>query len=74
MDQRGRPGDLPEALEGHLRCDFCGRQTARVRRVALDRGYDRLAQKHAVRFACDPCSRSKELQRRGQVDVAAKPL
>ena len=57
-----------------LRCDFCGAETARVQRVALDQGYDRLGQRHAVRYACDPCSRRKEAERTAQVDASPQPL
>ena len=57
-----------------LRCDFCGKETSRVRRVALDRGYDRLGQRHAVRYACQDCSRRKEAQRARQVDAPSEPL
>jgi hypothetical protein len=56
-----------------LRCDFCGREVERVRRVALDRGYDRLGQRHLVRYACGECSRRKEEERRSAVDEPAKP-
>ena len=65
-----------------LKCDFCGQPAARVRRVALDRGYDRLGQRHAVRYACPDCSRRKESERAGggetdasqAVDAPARPL
>ena len=57
-----------------FRCDFCGRETHRVRRVALDRGYDRLGQRHVLRYACDPCSKRKEAQRTRPVDASPKPL
>ena len=53
------------AEEAVLRCDFCGEETARVRRVALDRDYDRLQTPHAVRYACARCSSEKEKARRG---------
>ena len=45
-----------------------------ARRVALDQGYDRLGQRHAVRYACEECSKSKEAQRVRQVDASQKPL
>ena len=57
-----------------LRCDFCGAETERVRRVALDQGYDRLGQKHVVRYACDECSRRKEEARASAVDSSRDPL
>ncbi len=57
-----------------LRCDFCGAETERVRRVALDQGYDRLGQRHVVRYACDACSRRKEEARAIAVDSSRDPL
>jgi hypothetical protein len=58
-EEEGRPKDA-------LRCDFCGATVPRVRRIALDEGYDRLQTPHPVRYACEPCSREKEAQRLGQ--------
>lgn len=55
-----------------LRCDFCGAQVPRVRRVALDRGYERLQTPHAVRYACPACSAEKERQRLSAVDPPAR--
>ncbi len=52
-----------EAAQPALRCDFCGREAAHVRRVALDRDYDRLQLPHAVRYACPECSEAKERER-----------
>lgn len=49
-----------------LRCDFCGAATDRVRRIALDRGYDRLGVRHVVRYACEACSERKERERRSR--------
>ncbi len=57
-----------------LKCDFCGAETPRVRRVALDAGYDRLGQRHVVRYACDTCSREKDAARAAKVDSRQKPL
>jgi hypothetical protein len=64
-----------------FRCDFCGKETDRVRRIALDRGYDRLGERHAVRYACQVCSERKEAERqtggrerRTSVDGGQKPL
>lgn len=58
--------DRPEATEQRpLRCDFCGEESSRVRRVALDRGYDRLQMPHPVRYACERCSKEKEQERLG---------
>jgi hypothetical protein len=46
-------------------CDFCGKTVARVRRIALDRDYDRLQKPHVVQYACDGCSEEKERRRLG---------
>ena len=48
-----------------FRCDFCGDEVQRVRRVALDRDYDRLQADHLVRYACETCSEQKERRRLG---------
>lgn len=48
-----------------LRCDFCGERVASVRRVALDRDYDRLQTPHREMYACPACSEQKERLRRG---------
>jgi len=45
-----------------FRCDFCGSEVPRVRRVALDRDYDRLTP-HRVQYACPACSERKERER-----------
>jgi len=52
-------------LDAEHTCDFCGRNASRVQRVALDRDYDRLGVRHPVRYACEPCSQSKEAARTG---------
>ena len=59
-DGNAAPEGAPE-----LRCDFCGAVVPRVRRIALDRDYDRLQASHAARYACPECSRRKELERLG---------
>ena len=51
------------AAERPLRCDFCGQQAPRVRRVALDGQYDRLQKPHDVQYACETCSAVKERER-----------
>lgn len=56
------PGPSP-AEDGGFHCDFCGRTAPRVRRVALDRGYERLRTPHRVQFACPECSERKERER-----------
>jgi hypothetical protein len=48
-----------------LVCDFCGETVSRVRRVALDRDYDRIQKPHAVQYACTACSEAKERRRLG---------
>jgi hypothetical protein len=60
----GRSG-AQTAAAVELRCDFCGELVSRVRRVALDRGYERLRTPHQVRYACSACSERKERQRLG---------
>ena len=57
--------DAPEESEAPLRCDFCGRATATVRRIALDGEYERLRTRHRVQYACPECSESKERGRAG---------
>jgi hypothetical protein len=49
-------------------------QRPRPRRVALDAGYDRLGQRHVVRYACERCSREKDAARTAKVDAQQKPL
>lgn len=58
----GAPGEAPAEGAG-LRCDFCGRVVPRVRRIALDRDYERLQTPHRVRYACPECSDRKERSR-----------
>ena len=53
----------PAEQETLLRCDFCGKETPRVRRVALDGQYDRLQKPHHAQYACDACSAAKERER-----------
>ncbi len=62
---------IEEELEGgpeHFECDFCGETVPRVRRIALDRDYDRLQKPHPVQFGCDRCSEEKERRRLDPVD------
>ena len=54
-----------EELSRPLVCDFCGEPAPVVRRVALDRGYERLQTLHPVRYACPRCSEEKEQRRLG---------
>ena len=53
------------APAGVLRCDFCGLEAESVRRVALDRDYDRLRLPHRELYACPKCSARKERCRLG---------
>ncbi len=46
-------------------CDFCGEVVRAVRRVALDREYDRLQKAHREQYACDACFEAKEQLRLG---------
>jgi hypothetical protein len=66
-DASGREDAGPAGREAAapLRCDFCGEPAPVVRRVALDRGYERLQTPHVVRFACPRCSEEKERRRLG---------
>jgi len=47
------------------RCDLCGNEVIAVRRVALDREYDRLQLAHKELYACEPCFEAKEQRRLG---------
>ena len=60
-----RPVETAPLAGAGLRCDFCGALVPRVRRVALDRDYDRLQMPHPVKYACPPCSDAKERSRTG---------
>jgi len=60
IGRKGRAG-RPKPLV----CDFCGQTVPRVRRVAIDRGYERLQTPHRVQYACDTCSDRKDRQRLG---------
>lgn len=46
-----------------MKCDFCGKETETVKRVAIDRGYDRLTVKHEIKYACEECSKKKDIDR-----------
>jgi hypothetical protein len=58
-----QPGVSEAPAAQPLVCDFCGLEAATVRRVALDRDYDRLQKPHAVQYACESCSEAKERSR-----------
>jgi hypothetical protein len=61
----GRKGDPGSERGGAQHCDFCGQPSPTVRRVALDRDYDRLQKPHRELYACPACSEAKERERRG---------
>ncbi len=54
----------PQAPAGRT-CDLCGQEVSAVRRVALDREYDRLQLAHKELYACEPCFEAKEQRRLG---------
>lgn len=47
------------------RCDLCGDTVGVVRRVALDREYDRLQKAHKELYSCSTCFENKENKRLG---------
>lgn len=60
--------EVHEPLAGEdagIRCDFFNQVVPSVRRVALDRDYERLLTPHKERYACPKCSAAKESERRG---------
>lgn len=64
------PGESPEtsgSSSGGMICDFCGERVPNVRRVAVDREYDRLATPHRELYACPACSERKDQERLGLV-------
>ncbi len=63
LDEPGAGEPAQEEAEALLRCDFCGEEAPRVRRVALDGQYDRLQRPHHVQYACEACSEAKERAR-----------
>jgi hypothetical protein len=60
MSESDPVNEASESGPTRFACDFCGKSVPRVRRIALDRDYDRLQKPHHVRFACDACSHQKE--------------
>lgn len=53
------------SAEAGVRCDFCKAVVPSVRRVALDRDYERLGTRHQEQYACEACSEKKERERLG---------
>ncbi len=47
-------------------CDFCTEPAPVVLRVALDEDYNRLSEKHLVKYACPSCSALKDNERTGR--------
>jgi len=58
-----------------LKCNFCGKETERVFRVALAPGYDRLSVSHPVKWACMDChlKRNRELNRQYGLNLPERP-
>ncbi len=65
MTEASRGSASKQPSTGGQSCDFCGQVVGQVRRVALDRDYDRLQKPHAERYACPECSERKERERIG---------
>ena len=59
---------LGEAME-ELVCDFCGKPSDKIRRIAIAEGYDRLHTARPPLWACPPCSVKKEQTRLGSPSV-----
>jgi ribosomal protein L37AE/L43A len=57
--------DAVAARSAGIRCDFCGEAAPSVRRIALDKDYERLLTPHKERYACPKCSAAKDAERRG---------
>jgi hypothetical protein len=64
MEERSQRERVGSEGRGLL-CDFCGREVTSVRRVALDRDYERLRTPHRELYACSACSETKERNRLG---------
>jgi hypothetical protein len=64
MPKPENPEEPPVGNAG-IRCDFCGEAAPTVRRIALDRDYERLLTPHKERYACPKCSAAKDAERRG---------
>jgi uncharacterized protein with PIN domain len=57
--------DLEAPAAPGVRCDFCNATVPSVRRIALDRDYERLRTPHKELYACPACSEQKEGERLG---------
>jgi hypothetical protein len=60
-----RAGNAEGGRPEQFVCDFCGQTVHRVRRIAIDRDYERLQTPHRVQYACETCSDQKEKHRLG---------
>ncbi len=49
-----------------MKCDTCGKETAEVRRVIVDTGYDRVLSKPL--YNCPDCYAKKELSKKKNTD------
>jgi len=65
MLHEGTSGREESRSGSGLSCDFCGESVPSVRRVALDKSYDRLQTPHRELYACPTCSERKEKSRLG---------
>jgi hypothetical protein len=64
-EPKGAPVAREPGAAAGRRCDLCGNEVVAVRRVALDREYDRLQLAHKELYACEPCFEAKEQRRLG---------
>ena len=65
LNPLSEPSERVEAQQPGRECDFCGDRVSAVRRVALDREYDRLQKAHQELYACSVCFENKEQKRLG---------
>ena len=65
MNDSPETADTEQPTEAGVRCDFCNAVVPSVRRVALDRDYERLRTRHDEQYACPACSEKKEQERLG---------
>ena len=65
MSDSTQTANVEESGEAGVQCDFCKAVVSSVRRVALDRDYERLRTRHTEQYACPACSEKKEQERLG---------
>lgn len=46
-------------------CDFCGEPAHKLRRIVVDKDYERLLEVGRPKYACPPCSEAKDRKRLG---------